>query len=371
MREKILVVEPDNEFQNQVADMLREAGYRVFGAGTYEEAAQYVNFFKPDIIIMELLLPDRNGVDLLVYAKEMLPGSKVIVYTSMKGSTIEKAVKKKGADGFIRKSGDIKKDLMTIFVQEKEKEEIVQGFKGSMEGVDIIDLIQAFSIMRRDLILHVRDVKTFKEGEIVFKNGEVVDAKTGVKRGEDAFLEIVSWENGVFEVFPLKEEPEKTIDAPVDLLLLNVAKVQDEMKAVGTKIPKFTLKQILKNLKEEIPGFIGAMIFDYEEGAPIETETILEGKTFHATATLYGAILKSIGEAMEIVTEGKEKRDELLEVTITDQNDHILMIPLPFMAYAIFILITYEGKLSEARSAVKKYLPNILQILKEREAKSA
>ncbi|MCD6130770.1 MAG: response regulator [Candidatus Hydrothermae bacterium] len=369
MREKILVVEPDSEFQNQVADMLREAGYRVFGAGTYEEAAQYVNFFKPDVIIMELLLPDRNGVDLLVYAKEMLPGSKVIVYTSMKGSTIEKAVKKKGADGFIRKSGDIKKDLMTIFAKEEKKE--AQGFKGSLEGVDIIDLIQAFSLMRRDLILHVRDVKTFKEGEIVFKNGEVVDAKTGVKRGEDAFLEIVGWEHGIFEVAPLKEEPEKTIDAPVDLLLLNVAKVQDEMKAVGTKIPKFTLKQILKNLKEEIPGFIGAMIFDYEEGAPIETETILEGKTFHASATLYGAILKSVGEAMEIVTEGKEKRDELLEVTITDQNDHILMIPLPFMSYAIFILITYEGKLSEARGAVKKYLPNILQILKEREAKSA
>jgi len=293
------------------------------------------------------------------------------VYTDVKGATIERSVLKKGADAFIIKTGNFREDFKTIFFsppkeeEKKEPVETVEGFKGTVAGVDIIDMVQAFALMGKSVILSCRDLKTKKEGVIVFKNGEIVDAKTGSKRGEEALYDILSWKDGVFETQKYVEEPERTINAPVDLLLLNFARLKDEAAEEGARGSTLTLNDIVRFFHAEIPGFIAGMIFDYEEATPIAFDTILQGRTFQASATLYGAILKAAQEAMEIVTEGKEKRDELTEIIITDKNDHVVLFPLPVDNFAIFILVARDTPVQEVRSVVLKYIPDVIRLLKE------
>jgi hypothetical protein len=214
-------------------------------------------------------------------------------------------------------------------------------------------------------MLSCRDLKTRKEGVIVFKNGEIVDAKTGSKRGEEALFEILSWKDGVFETKKYTEEPERTINAPVDLLLLNFARLRDEAMEEKDGVSSLTLNDVVRLFHAEIPGFIAGMVFDYEEATPIAFDTILSGKTFQASATLYGAILKAAQEAMEIVTEGKEKREELSEIIITDKNDHVVLFPLPVNNFAVFILVSRDTPIQEVRSVVLKYIPDIIRLLKE------
>ncbi len=369
MEGRILIVDPDVSLRNKVQDVLSDLGLTVYTAGSFDEAHSFLSFYKIEFMIMDLILPDKNGIDLLIYTKQLNPSIKVYVYTDVKGATIERSVLKKGADAFINKSGDFRKDFEKIFFtapQEQSSQVLeMQGFKGTVAGVDIIDMVQALALMGKTVILSCRDMKTFKEGVIVFKSGEIIDAKAGSKKGEEALFEILSWKDGVFETKTYTEEPNRTINAPVDLLLLNFARIKDEAEDAEAKAVELTLPDIVKFFHAEIPGFIGSMIFDYEEGAPIAFETILAGKTFQASAALYGGILKAAQEAMEIVTEGKEKRDELSEIIITDRNDHVMLFPLPVNNFAIFLLVSRDTAVQEVRSVVLKYIPDVIKILKE------
>ena len=373
MKKKVLIVDPDNKLQLLLSNALRNNGYQVLNAENFQEADDAIHYMNPDVVIMELLLPDRNGVDLLVDIKQNQPSTRIIVFTDIKGLTIERSVKKKGADVFINKTRspeeDINKIIETIeefYRPRPEKASMTEGFKGNLEGVDLKDLVQAFSLMGRDIIIKIRDVKTFKEGTLYFSGGAVVDAKAGNKRGVDAFKEVMMWENGIFEVaYPDPNEPmETTIDVPLDVLLLDLAREQDEMLS-KTEKPQFTPKEVLKHIRAEIPGFIGAMIFDYEEGAPLETETILEGKTFHASATLYGGILKSAMEAMEVVTQGNEKSKDFIDMIITDKYDHVIMVPLHVDSYAVFLLVNFDTNAHEALNVIKRYIPVLVELYKE------
>ncbi len=370
MEGKVLVVDPDTNLRNQIQEILDGIGLTVYTAGSYDEAHSYLSFYKVDHLIMDLILPDKNGIDLLVLAKQVSPTIKVYVYTDVKGATIERSVLKKGADAFINKTGDFRKDFEDIFFKPASKQVAespvaeIEGFKGVLAGVDIIDMVQALGLMGKTVQLVCKDTKTLKEGVIFFKNGEIIDAKTGSKRGEEALYEILGWKNGVFETRVYIEEPERTINAPIDLLLLNFAKLKDEAEEQAA-VEKLTLQDIVKLFHAEIPGFIGAMVFDYEEGTPVAFDTVLVGRTFQASATLYGAILKAAQEAMEIVTEGKEKREELSEIIITDRNDHVLLFPLPVGNFAIFILVSRDTPVQEVRAVVLKYIPDVIKLLKE------
>ena len=371
MEGRVLVVDPDVELRNHIQEILDNLGFTVYTAGSFDEAHSYISFYKIDHLIMDLILPDKNGIDLLVFVKQASPNTKVYVYTDVRGATIERSVLKKGADAFINKTGDFKKDFENIFfkplgsgVQVSQTVSEVEGFKGVLAGVDIIDMVQALGLMGKTVQLICKDTKTLKEGVIYFKNGEIIAAKTGNKEGEEALYEILGWKNGVFETRLYSEEPERTINAPIDLLLLNFAKIKDEAEEQRAA-ERLTLQDIVKLFHAEIPGFIGAMIFDYEEGTPIAFDTVLIGRTFQASATLYGAILKSAQEAMEIVTEGKEKREELSEMIITDKNDHVLLFPIPVNNFAIFVLVSRDTPIQEVRAVILKYIPDVIKLLKE------
>jgi len=61
---KILVVEDTELFRNYVADMLREAGYRVMTAANGAEALALMAQERPDLVLTDLLLPGLHGFDL-------------------------------------------------------------------------------------------------------------------------------------------------------------------------------------------------------------------------------------------------------------------------------------------------------------------
>ncbi|HOP32685.1 MAG TPA: response regulator [Candidatus Hydrothermia bacterium] len=370
MEGRVLIVDPDASLRNKVQEVLSDLGLTVYTAGSFDEAHSFLSFYKIDHMIMDLILPDKNGIDLLIYTKQVNPSIKVYVYTDVKGATIERSVLKKGADAFINKSGDFRKDFDKIFFEIPQESvsqvEQIQGFKGTVAGVDIIDMVQALALMGKSVLLSCRDIKTFKEGIIVFKNGEIVDAKSGSERGKEALFDILSWKDGVFETKAYSEEPQRTINEPVELLLLNFARLKDEAEDRESRVAELTLADILKFFHAEIPGFIGSMIFDYEDGVPIAYETILQGKTFQASAALYGGIMKAAQEAMEIVTEGKEKRDELSEIIISDKNDHVMLFPLPVNNFAIFLLVSRDTSVQEVRSVILKYIPDVIKVLKEK-----
>ncbi len=62
---RILVVEDDAELLPLVAKALASRGHEVLTAATGEEAAALARRERPDLILMDIMLPDRNGPDVV------------------------------------------------------------------------------------------------------------------------------------------------------------------------------------------------------------------------------------------------------------------------------------------------------------------
>jgi DNA-binding NarL/FixJ family response regulator len=112
---KTLVVE-DNRFNR---DTLKELFRRHFpamiveGASNGEEATQKVESFAPDLILMDIRLPDVSGLELMKRVKVMHPNVKVLILTGHHYPEYKEAAARYGADGFLVKGGS-SKELLSI-----------------------------------------------------------------------------------------------------------------------------------------------------------------------------------------------------------------------------------------------------------------
>ena len=59
----VLVVDDDERNRKLALDVLSGAGFRTFGAGTAAQAIALAREHVPDVVLMDLRLPDMGGVD--------------------------------------------------------------------------------------------------------------------------------------------------------------------------------------------------------------------------------------------------------------------------------------------------------------------
>ena len=62
---KILVVDDQEHILEIVSALLMANGYEVIEADSYDQALEKIAVTKPDLAILDFLLPERNGSDLL------------------------------------------------------------------------------------------------------------------------------------------------------------------------------------------------------------------------------------------------------------------------------------------------------------------
>ena len=62
-KETILVVEDEEDIRELLKYNLEKEGYQVFGAATGEEALQAVRDRRPDLILLDLMLPGIDGLE--------------------------------------------------------------------------------------------------------------------------------------------------------------------------------------------------------------------------------------------------------------------------------------------------------------------
>jgi DNA-binding NtrC family response regulator len=100
---RILVVEDTELFRGVIVEALTREGFEVDEAATGEQAVEKFSQTVYDVLITDLALPDRDGVELLVEAKTRFPEMIVIIMTGY--GTVESAVEamKKGAHDYLIK----------------------------------------------------------------------------------------------------------------------------------------------------------------------------------------------------------------------------------------------------------------------------
>jgi len=115
MSTQILVVDDEHDIRNLVEEILSDEGYSVTTAANGEEARQYQSEINPDLVLLDIWMPDIDGISLL---KEWsLTGTLTAPVVMMSGhGTVETAVEatRLGAFDFIEKPLSMAKLLSTV-----------------------------------------------------------------------------------------------------------------------------------------------------------------------------------------------------------------------------------------------------------------
>jgi CheY-like chemotaxis protein/anti-sigma regulatory factor (Ser/Thr protein kinase) len=104
---RVLLVDDVADVRRLVRIALRfHGGFDVVGeAGAGLQAIELATRLRPDIVLLDLGLPDLAGRDVLTRVREVAPGAKVVVFTGADND--DPAYYEEHTAGYVRKSGDL------------------------------------------------------------------------------------------------------------------------------------------------------------------------------------------------------------------------------------------------------------------------
>ena len=111
----ILVVDDSRVSRKILINMLEKSGYSIAGEAIdgNDGIAQYKKL-KPDVVTMDITMPELNGMEALKQIKEYDPDAKVIIITAAGQLEKRALAKENGAFAFVTKPYDNKEILDAI-----------------------------------------------------------------------------------------------------------------------------------------------------------------------------------------------------------------------------------------------------------------
>ncbi|HKX77634.1 MAG TPA: response regulator [Novosphingobium sp.] len=105
MAKRILVVEDNDLNRKLFCDVLKSQGYAVEPVADGRDALDKARSFVPNLIIMDIQLPEVSGLDLIEGAKAdvVLRSIPVLAVTAYAGKGDEERIRDAGADGYLAK----------------------------------------------------------------------------------------------------------------------------------------------------------------------------------------------------------------------------------------------------------------------------
>ncbi len=103
---KILVVDDESPILESIEMFMGEKGHKVYTASTAAEAYSIYNSYSPEVVILDIRLPDENGLDLLKRMHEANDSSKIIMITAFHDMETTIEAMKRGAYDYIHKPLD-------------------------------------------------------------------------------------------------------------------------------------------------------------------------------------------------------------------------------------------------------------------------
>ncbi len=141
-KKKILVVEDEYSINDAITFALRKEGYDVRSVFNGKDALERFNEFKPDLVLLDLMLPDIDGLDI---CKEISKKAYIIMLTA-RGEIIDKILGLElGADDYIVKPFEIKEVLVRIKVIFRRGEKNIDKYNEEQEN----ELIKIYPNDRR------------------------------------------------------------------------------------------------------------------------------------------------------------------------------------------------------------------------------
>jgi len=322
---KILIVEDDVQINRLMAVSVGK-GFNILQSYNGREAMEMVRKEKPDLVILDLMLPEKDGLDICNTIKHdpELKNIKIIVVSALDATTHRLKSLERGADYYIKKPFDPYelRTLVNIFLRKKGKK-----FDPLVDLPDEERIsVELENALQEDFQIFTISLNNLKEYEKKFGEKEVMvvirllsqllqdETKKSLKTGFIGYLK-----NKQFIIAGKREEVAQTLEGlkrefesvlPFIYQEKGYLPIETELETIfeTEKIPKLELS-IKEIPKEEILS---------------KRKEILKEKTFKDVGSYtYEELQKLLGEGVDVVitrgphgvqiTVSKEKKEEKKE----------------------------------------------------------
>ncbi|HEX7057174.1 MAG TPA: response regulator [Bacilli bacterium] len=117
---KVLVVDDATFMRMALKQILLESGFEIVGeAANGQEAVEMYRSLRPDIVTMDITMPDMDGIQALKEIKEIDPSAKIVICSAM------------GQQGMIIDA--IQSGAKDFIVKPFQKDRVIQALKKALD----------------------------------------------------------------------------------------------------------------------------------------------------------------------------------------------------------------------------------------------
>ncbi len=182
---KILIVD-DMQIHLETAKLyLEKEGYKIFIASDANSAWVLVENEAPDLILLDVVMPGENGLELLIRIKSKYPGIGVIIMTSYGSEEVATATLKQGAMDYIKKPlkysslKHVVEKALTKLKLVKDNETEVESLKNAYEELQVSaeSILHCMSagVIAVDTNLNVKIINRRAEDLLCVQKDDVVE----------------------------------------------------------------------------------------------------------------------------------------------------------------------------------------------------
>jgi CheY-like chemotaxis protein len=220
----VLVVEDDATFRSTLARDLGSRGHSVTVASGVDDAVAELASGRFEVLLTDLRLGGRDGIDLLKRARTVAPATRSILMSGFASARDYQRAIELGAVRVLCKPFSSAELNQAI----EHARDCSQGYSGNIHGLSLIDVLQLYQFGRRSIAIRMVGGAG---GEILLREGAFVHAERGELTGERALIALLATPSGVLRSETLPPSYTTTIERPAQAVLLDCLRQLDETGA--------------------------------------------------------------------------------------------------------------------------------------------
>jgi two-component system OmpR family response regulator len=205
---RILIIEDEITLNKTLSDGLKEFGYQNDVAENISDGRYFLSIRNYNLVLLDWMLPDGNGVDIIAEIKEQSPKTSIIVLSARDDKESEIEALRAGADDYIKKPFDF--EILLVRIESKLR-------FGTSNIIEV-----------EELIINPQEEKIIYKGDNFELKGKPFEVLTHLAMHKD---QIVSKEQLLDAIW---EEPELVTPNVIEVAINQIRQKMDKPLGITT-----------------------------------------------------------------------------------------------------------------------------------------
>ena len=205
---RILIIEDEISLNKTITEGLNEFNYQTDVAENLKDGEYYISIRNYDLVLVDWMLPDGNGLEIISQVKSRSPRTAVVVISAKDKATDEVEALRAGADDFLAKPFDF--SVLVARIEARLR----------FGGTNLIEI--------EDLVINPDEEKITYKGQEIELKGKPFEVLTHLARHRD---QIVSKEQLLDAIW---EEPELVTPNVIEVAINQIRQKMDKPLNIAT-----------------------------------------------------------------------------------------------------------------------------------------